>query len=239
MTFGEDVDFCRRLLLSGSSIVYIAKGAVYHDYRTRLKDFLHIHVAYASTEAMLLKRHPTERRTLFLPLEQAIFAIALIAGVCGITWLGLHTMLSGFQIVPSIIVVLPFFLVILLSIFSTYNRLKKVKIYGSVVGLPMVTKATLRSHLAYTYHLSRHLTRYYTLLLLVISILIPPVFILLFILCCIVIVVDYIRLKPRMDIGRYAFCSLLDDCAYEVGVVWGCAKYNTWKPLVPVIKISM
>jgi len=113
-----------------------------------------------------------------------------------------------------------------------------VKEFGSVIGLPIIMKATLRGHLAYTYHLSRHLTRYYTLPIFIICFLFPPLFILLFILCSIVIVVDYIRLKPHMDIGRYAFCSLLDDCAYEVGVVWGCARYNTWKPLVPVIKIS-
>ncbi|HEY6285558.1 MAG TPA: hypothetical protein VIX20_07850, partial [Ktedonobacteraceae bacterium] len=94
-------------------------------------------------------------------------------------------------------------------------------------------------HLAYTYHLSRHLTRYYTLLLVIVSFLVPPVFIFLFILCGIVIVVDYVRLRPDMDIGRYALCSLLDDCAYEVGVVWGCMKLGTWKPLMPVIKIRV
>ncbi|HXX77958.1 MAG TPA: glycosyltransferase, partial [Ktedonobacteraceae bacterium] len=104
MTFGEDVDFCRRLLLSGSNILYIAKGVVYHDYRTKLKDFLHIHVAYASTEAMLLKRHPTERRTLFLPLEQALFATTLLGGAWGITWLILQSIWSGFQILTFAIV---------------------------------------------------------------------------------------------------------------------------------------
>ena len=239
MTFGEDVDFCRRLLLSGSNILYIAKGVVYHDYRTKLEDFLHIHVAYASTEAMLLKRHPTERRTLFLPLEQAIFAMAFIGGVWGITWFGLQSVWSGFQIVPFIIAILPFMLAILLSISSTFTRLQKVKAYSSVVGFPIVTKATLRGHLAYTYHLSRHLTRYYTLPTFILCLLFPPLYILLLILCGIVIVVDYMRLKPKMDIGRYALCSLLDDCAYEVGIVWGCARYKTWKPLVPVIKISV
>ncbi len=88
-------------------------------------------------------------------------------------------------------------------------------------------------------HLSRHLTRYYTLPLFIGSFLVPPIFILLFILCGIVIGVDYVRLNPEMDIGRYALCSLLDDCAYEVGVVWGCMKHRTWKPLLPVIKIRV
>jgi mycofactocin glycosyltransferase len=238
MTFGEDVDFCRRLLLSGASMLYISRGVVYHDYRTKLKDFLYIHVAYASTEAALLKLHPTERRILFLPPEQAIFAICLIGGVWGITWLSLQSIWSGFQIKTFVIAILPFLLALLLSIFSTYKRFQKVKAYGSVIGLPIVTRATLRGHLAYTYHLSRHLTRYYTLPIFIGCFLVPPVFILLVILCGIVIVVDYLRLKPQMDIGRYAFCSLLDDCAYEVGVAWGCVKYRTWKPLVPVIKTS-
>ncbi len=55
-------------------------------------------------------------------------------------------------------------------------------------------------------------------------------------LCGIVIGIDYWRLKPEMGLGWYALCSVLDDCACEVGVVWGCVKHRTWKPLVPVIK---
>ena len=239
MMLGEDVDFCRRLLLSGASMMYIARGVVYHDYRTKLEDFLRIHVTYASTEAALLKRHPFERRILLLPPEQVIFATLLIGWGWGFIWLPVHSIWSGFQSKTFVIAILPLLLVLLLSIFGAYNRLQKVKEYGSVIGLPIVMKATLRGHLAYTYHLSRHLTRYYTLLLLIGSFLVPPLFILLFILCGIVIAVDYVRLTPEIDVGRYALCSLLDDCAYEVGVVLGCIKHYTWKPLVPVIKVSM
>ncbi len=239
MLLGEDVDFCRRLLLSGASMMYIARGVVYHDYRTKLGDFLCIHAAYASSEAALLKCHPAERRILLLPPEQASFATVLIGGVWGIIWLTVQSFWSGFQSKTFVIAMLLLLLVLLLSIFSTYNRLQKVKEYGSVIIFPIVMKATLRSHLAYTYHLSRHLTRYYTLPLFIVCFLVPPVFILLFILCGIVIGVDYIRLRPEMDVGRYALCSLLDDCAYEVGVVWGCMKHRTWKPLLPVIKIRV
>jgi len=56
------------------------------------------------------------------------------------------------------------------------------------------------------------------------------------ILCSIVISVDYARLQPDMSLGRYALCSLLDDCAYEIGVLIGCIKQKTWKPLLPVIR---
>ena len=131
---------------------------------------------------------------------------------------------------------LPLLLAVFLVLFGTYRRLKKVKEYRSSIKFPIVIKATLRGHLAYTYHLSRHLTRYYTLFLLIVSFFLPPLFILLLILCGIVIGVDYVRLRPEIDVGRYALCSLLDECAYEVGVVWGCLKHRTWKPLVPVIK---
>jgi hypothetical protein len=48
--------------------------------------------------------------------------------------------------------------------------------------------------------------------------------------------VDYVRLKPDMRFVEYMLCSLLDDCAYEVGVVRGCLKHRMWNPLVPVIK---
>jgi hypothetical protein len=39
-----------------------------------------------------------------------------------------------------------------------------------------------------------------------------------------------------MSLGKYALSSLLDDCAYEIGVVLGCIKHGTWKPLWPVVR---
>ncbi len=83
LTFGEDVDFCRRLLLSGASILYLPRGIVEHDYRAKLSAFLHTRVSYASSEAVLLRRHPTERRVLLLPPEQASFAALAIGGIWG------------------------------------------------------------------------------------------------------------------------------------------------------------
>jgi mycofactocin system glycosyltransferase len=239
MTQGEDVDFCRRLLMSGAGMNYVPQGVVYHDYRTTLGAFLRIRAAYASAEAALLKRHSTERRILLLPPEQAVFAAAVIGGAWGIVWFTWRSMWSGFQGMIFALVLLPLLLTLLLTLFGAVKRLQKVRAYRISIGFPIVTKATLRGHLAYTYLLSRHLTRYYTFPLLVVSFLVPPFFILLFIMCSIVIGVDYVRLRPEMDVGRYALCSLLDDCAYEVGVVWGCVKQRTWKPLVPVIKAQV
>jgi mycofactocin glycosyltransferase len=269
MTQGEDVDFCRRLLISGASMRYLPQGVVYHDYRTTLGAFLRIRFAYASAEAPLLQRHPTERRILLLPPEQAAFAGAVIGGGWSILWRYFRPgMRGGDQDVGATLAValgggtrtgargtgrgqasplhvlgkgdfatlLSLLFALFLTLFGTRKRLQKVRAQRVPIGFLAVFKATLRGHLAYTYLLCRHLTRYYTLPLLVVSLLLPPLLLLACLLCGIVIGVDYWRLKPDMGLGWYALCSVLDDCAYEVGVVWGCVIHRTWKPLLPVIK---
>ena len=125
---------------------------------------------------------------------------------------------------------------ILVALFGTLKRLRLVRRQGIALHPLVVLRATLRSYLAYTYHLCRHITRYYTLPLLIIGVIVPPLLLLVLILCGIVIGVDYARLRPNMRLEQFALCSLLDDCAYEVGVVMGCVKQRTWKPLVPVIR---
>ncbi len=81
LTFGEDVDFCHRLLARQHRILYLPQGIVYHDYRTKWWPFLRIRASYASAEAALLKRHPEQRRVLLLPPEQALFAGMTIGGI--------------------------------------------------------------------------------------------------------------------------------------------------------------
>jgi mycofactocin glycosyltransferase len=275
MTHGEDVNFCRRLLTSGASILYLPQGVVYHDYRTTLGTFLRVRADYAASEAPLLQRHPTERRILVLPPEQAMFAGSVIGGAWSmVAHVGAHFIaplfiapldeqgLDGWNIVqgrkkarghnkaqgrnkargrnkvrPYIFVFLLCVLIaLLITLFSTRKRLQKVQEQRIPIGPLTVLQATLRSHLAYTYHLCRHLTRYYTLPLLMLSLLVPPLLLLTCILCGIVIGVDYVRLRPDMGLMEFALCSLFDDCAYEVGVVRGCVRHRMWKPLVPVIK---
>jgi mycofactocin system glycosyltransferase len=236
MAQGEDVDFCRRLLVSGASMNYEPRGVVYHDYRTSLGAFLCIRAAYASAEAALIKRHPAGRRILLVPPAQAVFAVALVGVAWSVSWLTWRSTWSGFQGPAFLFAFLPILLALIVLIFGAVRRIQKMSAFPITIELRIVIKATLRGYLAYVYHLSRHLTRYYTLPMLVVSLFVPPFLILFLILWGIVIGVDYVRLRPELDVGTYALCSLLDDCAYEVGVVWGCVKHGTWKPLVPIIK---
>ncbi len=318
MNFGEDVDFCRRLLLSGYEMLYLPQGTVFHDYRTDLQGFLKTRVSYASAEAALVQRHPEMQRVLFLPLEQALFAILVIGGIWGLIvkmimlvcpthgvreqachpcvgtgecgamergpracprlgwgktaalfdtffvrgktpgWSsGIfappphprdrheapttppHIPLSLRRVSPatqSISQIGMVFMAMILMLVSGGKRIAKVRKQGVPIRPIAVLRATMRGHLAYTYHLCRHLTRYYTLPMLVLSLLIPPLFALAFILCGVVIGVDYVRLRPEIGLGTFAICLILEDCAYEVGVVKGCIKQKTWKPLIPLIK---
>ena len=314
LTFGEDVDFCRRLLATKARIIYLPQGLVYHDYRTRLWAFLTIRASYASAEAALLQRHPQERRVLILPPEQATFAGSAVGGLW-LTMVGFLGMWRGSRSatvdwaktshipVPQIpfpyyrragltivsIVgamacprpvsgadtspfhrlssrlwgenhcrTLPggqvnpvwgtgilsrllggscmFLLALILTLLGTYKRWQKVRKQRVPIRPFTIFRATLRGHLAYTYHLCRHLTRYYTLPLVLIGLVLPPLLMFVLILIGIVVGVDYVRLGPEMSLGKYALCAMLDDCAYEVGVVWGCMKHGTWKPLWPIVR---
>lgn len=254
LTFGEDVDFCRRLLSTGSQILYLPQGVVYHDYRTRLWPFLSIHASYASSEAALLQRHPSQRRILVLPPEQATFAGLVIGGIWGMIialWYQSKSIIVERQQIgeggggwdrrrgglPRPLW-LPILIALLLILFGTRIRLQKVQKQLISISPFAIFKATIRGHLSYTYHLCRHLTRYYTLPLLLLGVLLPPLLLLVLILCSIVIGVDYVRLGPQMNLGQYALCSLLDDCSYEIGIITGCIKHKTWKSLLPIIKRS-
>ena len=267
LTFGEDVDFCRRLLLNGRGIRYEPRGVVLHDYRTTLPGFLKTRVSYASAEAALLKRHPTERRVLILPPEQGVFAgltmggiFALLGGIAGdgrrrgkvprLWYLPKGDRKGPRPTLPyprlyydygkvsrgSFIGAIFFILAAIFTLWGAYKRLVALRQQHIWLNPFVVLRATLRGYLAYVYHLCRHLTRYYTLPALALGLLFPPLLLLAFILCSIVIGVDYTRLRPRMTLGSFALCSLLDDCAYEVGVLLGCVKQRMWKPLVPVVK---
>ncbi|HVB62837.1 MAG TPA: mycofactocin biosynthesis glycosyltransferase MftF [Ktedonobacteraceae bacterium] len=234
LTFGEDVDFCRRLLASKARLLYLPSGIVYHDYRTTLWAFLRIRASYASAEAALQHIHPEQRRVLVLPPEQAAFAGLTIGGL----WkqvtrplLAANRTIGRAKSFPYL-----FFFALILTLVGAFKRWRTVREQRLPIGPLAVLRATARGHLAYTYHLCRHLTRYYTLPLLLLGLALPPLLILSLLLCSIVIGVDYVRLRPAMSIEEFTLCAILDDCAYEAGVLQGCIKHRTWKPLVPVVR---
>ena len=124
----------------------------------------------------------------------------------------------------------------LLTAFSASKRIRAVRKQRVIINPLVVLRATLRGHLAYTYHFCRHITRYYTLPLLIAGIILPPLLLLALMLVGVVTGVDYARLRPQNEPRAVCPGAVLDDCAYEIGVVRGCIKHRTWKPLMPVVK---
>ncbi len=253
MPFGEDVDFCRRLLLDGAHILYLPQSIVLHEYRATLPTFLRTRVSYASSEAVLQRLHPSTRRVLLLPPEQSAFAGMAIGGMWGVLWMmvkrirrpgptpgcpqGASLHVGRPPVTPGAIGgIVGLFAAILIVLLGARKRLRNARRYGVILHPLSVLRATLRGHLAYTYHLCRHITRYYTLPMLAAGIILPPLLSLLLVLCGIVIGVDFARHRPNMRLGQFALCSLLDDCAYEIGVALGCIKQKTWRPLVPKVR---
>jgi mycofactocin system glycosyltransferase len=245
LRFGEDVDFCQRLLASGARIRYWPAALVYHNYRTDFSGFLLTRVNYASSEAVLQRLHPERRRVLVLPPEQAGAAALALGGLCQ-TLEGVLTLTTSADesatrrarsrrraLLPGLSLLL---LALLTILGSVRRRWQHVRSRHLPLRRTQVWLATVRGHLAYTYHLCRHLTRYYTLALLGAGLLLPPLLLLSGLLYAIVSSVDYVRLRPRMSLAAFAFCSLLDDCAYEVGVVVGCLRHGHWQPLVPLLR---
>src|SRR5206468_1839090 len=73
----------------------------------------------------------------------------------------------------AIFSLLCFLFILILTLLGTRQRLQRVRKQHISLNLFTVFKATVRGHLAYTYHFCRHLTRYYTLPLLASSLLMP------------------------------------------------------------------
>ncbi|MBO0792312.1 MAG: hypothetical protein J2P36_15390, partial [Ktedonobacteraceae bacterium] len=232
LRFGEDVDFCRRLLHSGAQIHYLPYGVVYHDYRTTLQTFAETRIVYASSEATLQALHPEMRRVLLLPPVPASFAGLLILAACSL----LMAPFSLFQPAFSLVSLFSSLAALLLTLITSHQRHNQVQAHGFRIASRTLLIATLRAHLSYTYHLCRHLTRYYTLPLVLLGLLFPPLLLLPSVLYAIVIGVDYTRLRPTMSLWHYILVALLDDCSYALGVLKGCLQRKTWKPLVPLLK---
>ncbi|MBX5449031.1 mycofactocin biosynthesis glycosyltransferase MftF [Thermogemmatispora sp.] len=245
LTCGEDVDFCYRLLAQGWRIRYwpAPEGTVYHDYRTRLVTFLGTRVRYASAEAVLQQLHPAQRRILLLPPLEAGFAALTVGGLWQMLTAGLagHSLqTSGRQQQRRMGTLgwapLSLLLALLFPSVSLWRRWRLLRLAHVSLTAWQIWRATLRSYLAYTYHLCRHLTRYYTLALLVAGLLWPPLLILAGLLQTIVVSVDYARLGPRLSLPAFALYSLLEDCAYALGLLLGCWRRRTWQPLLAVIQ---
>ncbi len=205
---GEDVDLCWRLAAAGRRLVYQPEGRVRHDHRGGVRAFAATRAAYASSEAALLRRHPGSGRWLGFSPGLAALALGALGAVRGRpALLAAGALALGVEVAVAA------------------GRLRPLGVPPSVSA-----SAIVRGQATGMYHVARQLTRYYgvpaaaaalavrsqgarrrLLLGLAAAALVPGA-------------VDWRRLRPALTLPAFLAAQLLDDAAYQWGLLRGCAR---------------
>ena len=207
---GEDVDLCWRLNAAGHRLSYQPAGRVRHRHRSEPAAFARTRIRYAASEASLLRRHPANGRWLGFSPGMA----AALAGALGALLGRPRLMVAGTMALG-------------LEAATTAGKLRSLGVPGR-----RSAAALLRGQASGFYHAGRQLTRYYGvpamllaltsgrprrrrfLLALAAAELAPAV-------------VDWRRLHPRLALPAFVAAWLLDDAAYQVGLLLGCLQQRS------------
>jgi mycofactocin glycosyltransferase len=213
LRWGEDVDLCWRLHGAGRRLVYQPAGEVRHRHRGGVRAFAATRAAYARSEAALLARHPEGERWLAFSAGSA----ALVLG-------GLGALLGR----PRLFVAGA--LALAVETAATAGRL-------APLGVPRRRAATalLRGQATGLYWVARQLTRYYGLPLFVATLSRRParrrLILALGGIWAAPAIADWRRLRPRQSMPAFLAAHLLDDTAYQYGLLHGCWRAGTLLPL--------
>lgn len=220
MRLGEDVDFIWRVLRAGGRARYVPEATIIHDHRVQVGALLRRRAAYGSSEADLQRRHPAGRRVMVLPV--VVLSLVLASVVWAAAW-----PVSLFLVTLATIGFLA----------QTGQKLRQVR--QSRVRLPRwrVIRAVLLAHGASLYHLSAHVTRYYSLPLLAAGLVWPALLPAAVVLFLVPPVVDHHRRRPRVSLPRFIGLYWLEMAAYQVGVWRGCRTWWTLRPLLPILRL--
>lgn len=205
MHIGEDVDFCWRLRNLDYALVYVPFGAVSHKHRNKLGRMLNRRMDYGSSEALLYKAHRDKKKT---------FGVSLFSGL-------------SFLAAALAILLLSFYPLIAVPMFFMADLILKSS--RRKEASPTLTKRTislLRSYLSFFYYAFSHLTRYYLAFFIVFGFLWHPLWILGALALFCASIVDFAVKKPKLFYPVFLFYYLLEQLAYQAGVLIGCFKYG-------------
>ena len=213
LRWGEDVELCWRLHRAGRRLVYQPAGRVRHRHRDGVRAFASTRASYARSEAALLARHPEGERWL-------AFSPGGAAAVLG----GLGALLGR----PRLLAAGALALAVETAV--TASRL-------APLGVPRrrAVPALLRGHAIGLYWAARQLTRYYGLPLAVAALSYKPargrLVLALTGAWAAPAVADWRRLRPRQSMPAFLAAHLLDDTAYQYGLLHSCWRAATLLPL--------
>lgn len=218
MALGEDVDLSWRLCGLGFKVVYSAKGRVCHRHRNRVWGFATRRALYASSEALLLRKHRERRRLVCLPIALCLSVALLSAGF----------FLHNFPI--ALLALAPFLAEIGLK---EYKLLR----LGLRVPLSLLATSTLRGYGSALHHVLKNLSRYYSIPLLLLGLLSP--YLLAFALVALLApaLVDYLLLRPALNPMVFSGFYVMENFCYQAGVAIGCLRHRTAWPLLPRVRL--
>lgn len=218
MELGEDVDLSWRICELGFKVVYSPKGRVLHRHRDQLRDFATRRALYASSEALLLHKHPGRRRLVCLPIALCLSVALVCAGLV-------------LQSLPlALLALAPFLAELALKEY----RLAKL---GLRLPLSLLAMSTLRGYGAALHHILKNLSRYYSIPLLLLGFLSP--YLLAFALVALLApaLVDYLLLRPALNPVVFCGFYVVENLAYQLGVALGCLRRRTTRPLLPRVRL--
>jgi mycofactocin system glycosyltransferase len=196
MTLGEDVDLTWRLCDLGLKAVYSPRGGVNHGHRDRLWQFAKRRALYASSEALLLRKHPERRRLLYLPVALLLCLALLLAGLVLTSW-------------PLAVLALAPFLAEL--------GLKEFRLARLGLRLPprLLATSTLRSYGVALHHILNNLSRYYLIPVLLLGLVSPYLLALAAIALLAPAIVDYLLLRPALNPVSFSAFYILENTSYQ------------------------
>lgn len=213
LRWGEDVDLCWRLHAAGRRIVYEPAGRVLHRHRGGVREFLRTRADYAGSEAVLAERHRAGGRWLGF---SAGMAAALVGGAAAL--LGRPRLLAAGALALGLETTATTAMLGELGV--TQRRAAAGLLRGQGTGLYWGARQLMRYYgaPAAVAALSFRPARWRLLAALAAIELVPAV-------------ADWWRLRPRQGLPAFAAAHVLDDAAYQYGLLRGCLRARTLAPL--------
>ena len=216
LTVGEDVDLCWRLQKHDHDIEFWPEGVIYHKHRNRLAAFCKRRFDYGTSEPMLQKMHPEKVKQFFMPPIALGFWLLLILLV--LTGHSVFGFMAGLLVIGSPLI--------------KRHRYKRFNIHPV-----MILSATLRSCVAFAYHLCAFISRYYLVLGFLMLPFISVVSIVVAIMHVIVCLVEYQLKRVNLSLPWFFVFFTLEQSSYQSGVWWGCLCYRNVSCVLPTITV--
>jgi mycofactocin system glycosyltransferase len=213
LRWGEDVELCWRLHRAGRRLVYQPEGRVRHRHRDGVGAFASTRASYARSEAALLARHPEGERWLAFSPGGAALALGGLGAL-----LGRPRLLAAGALVLAV---------------ETVVAAGRLAPLG--VSRRRAVPALLRGQATGLYWAARQAMRYYGVPLVVAALSCKPargrLVLALAGIWAAPAIADWRRLRPRQSMPAFLAAQLLDDTAYQYGLLHSCWRAGTLLPL--------